>query len=633
MRLLLINPKLPDSFWSFKWAIHNVLPGKRAVNPPLGLATLAALCPDDWQVEIIDENVETVPVAPVADIVGIGGMGVQVSRQRELLAYYRGCGHYVVVGGSSASLCPETYAGLADTVIAGEAEYIWPEFCRDFEAGTPKALYRETGTVDLADSPVPRFDLLKLPLYANATLQYSRGCPHRCEFCDIIVMFGRKPRLKSPDQVGRELDELRRLGLKSVFFVDDNMIGNKRKAKELLRYLRAYQEDHGHAFAFGTEVSLDVAQDEELLDLFKAANFGWVFIGIESPDPASLRETGKSQNLREDPLVSVRRIYARGIDVIAGFIIGFDNDTALTFEAQYRFITDSGIQSAMIGLLTALPRTPLHARMQREGRLREVEDDSDNTCVRTNIVPKTMSDEEMSALYRQIYRRLLTDTGIGERIRNKNRHLTTSTYRSGYSLAQSLGIAARLLVKGILPGGPARIYHFLRSLPVLRPSGIPLAVSDWIFGLSMRVFARDNLWAAPPGSASDTHLLNSVRAALGRYLRQGEVWVSRRPQAATPTLTILLGEASSRRFFKAAPPHLRRLMEHSRTRLTLDVDGMPAHHLRRLERLLSRLARYGDRIFVVLGEGLRERVTIDLSKFNLVLVPGARTAPSPAQGG
>jgi len=161
MRLLLINPKLPDSFWSFKWAIYAILPGKRAVNPPLGLATLAALCPKDWQVEIVDENVQPVPLSPTADIIGIGGMGVQVPRQRELLSYYRRRGHHVVVGGAAASLCPETYDGLADTIVVGEAEYIWPEFCRDFAAGKPKALYQETGTVDLADSPVPRFDLLK----------------------------------------------------------------------------------------------------------------------------------------------------------------------------------------------------------------------------------------------------------------------------------------------------------------------------------------------------------------------------------------------------------------------------------------------------------------------------------------
>jgi len=462
MRLLLINPKLPDSFWSFKWAVHTILPGKRAVNPPLGLATLAALCPDDWQVEIVDENVEPIPLTPTADIIGIGGMGVQVPRQRELLAYYRQRGHYVVIGGAAASLCPETYNGLADTIVAGEAEYIWPEFCRDFAAGRPKALYRESGTVDLADSPIPRFELLKLPLYSDATLQYSRGCPFKCEFCDIIVMFGRKPRMKSPDQVGRELDELRRLGMRRVFFVDDNMIGNKKKAKNLLRFLARYQEEHRHAFAFGSQVSLNIAQDDELLDLFQAANFGWVFIGIESPDAASLRETGKSQNLREDILVSVRRIYARGIDVLAGFIVGFDNDTPKTFEAQYRFITDAGIQSAMIGLLAALPHTPLHARMEREGRLREVEDESDNTRLRTNIIPKTMSDDEMSGLYRDIYRRLLTDAGIGLRIRNKARHLTAPSYRGGYTFAQTMGIVSRLMFRGILPGGLGRLYHFLR---------------------------------------------------------------------------------------------------------------------------------------------------------------------------
>jgi len=621
VRLLLINPKVPDSFWSFKWAVHTILPGKRAVNPPLGLATLAALCPDDWQVEIVDENIESVPLAPTADIVGIGGMGVQAPRQRELLAYYRGRSHYVVIGGAAASLCPETYDGLADTIVAGEAEYIWPEFCRDFAAGKPKALYQETGTVDLADSPVPRFDLLKLPLYVSANLQYSRGCPFTCEFCDIIVMFGRKPRMKSTEQIGRELDALSSFGMHSIFFVDDNMIGNKKKAKELLRFLASYQEKHRRFFSFGTEVSLNIAQDEELLDLFQAANFNWVFIGIESPDAASLKETGKSQNLREDIMTSVRRIYARGIDVFGGFIVGFDNDTPQTFEAQYRFITDAGIQTAMIGQLMALPRTPLYARMEREGRLREIDDESDNTRLRSNIIPKTMSDDEMSGLYRDIYHRLLTDAGIGIRIRNKTRHLAAPSNRGGYTVGQTMGIVTRLLFRGILPGGFGRIYHFLRSLSLRRPSLVPMAISDWIYGLSMKDFARDHLWTALSGSASDTRLLDSVQAAIARYLRQGEVWVTHKAAAATPNLTIHLGDALSRRFFRRAAPELRRLMEQSRTRLTLAVDGMPAQYVKQLERLLSRLASHGDRIFVVLNENLRERVTIDLSAFNLVLVP------------
>jgi len=624
MRLLLINPKLPDSFWSFKWAVQTILPGKRAVNPPLGLATLAALCPPGWDVEIVDENVEPLPLAPEADIVGIGGMGVQVPRQRELLAYYRARGHHVVVGGAAASLVPESYHGLADTVVAGEAEYIWPAFCRDFEAGIPRALYHETGSVDLADSPLPRFDLLKLPLYANATIQFSRGCPFRCEFCDIIVMFGRTPRMKSPGQIERELDELRRLGMRSVFFVDDNMIGNKRHAKDLLCALKRYQDRHDHTFSFGTEVSIDIAHDDELLDLFRAAHFGWVFIGIESPDAASLKEAGKSQNLREDLLVSIRRIYSRGIDVLGGFIIGFDNDTATTFEAQYRFILAAGIQSAMIGLLAALPKTPLHARMQREGRLRVVEDESDNTRLRTNIVPKMMSDHEMSHQYREIYARLLTDRGISQRIRNKTRFLVAPNYRGGYSLRQSGGILARLLVHGILPGGIRRIWHFLRSLSLSRPSLFPLVMSDWIIGLSMRVFARDHLWSELDGGAADIQLLDQVQAAIGRYLHQGEMWVSRRTANAVPTLTLTLGDALNRHFFTAAAPHLHRLLAQTRARLTLRVDDMPATQVRLFESLLSRLSAYGDRIFVELGDPLRARLTIDLSVFNLILVPVPR---------
>ena len=254
MRLLLINPKYPESFWSFKWAVSEVLPDKRAVNPPLGLATLAALCPPHWQVRIIDENVESVPLEAEADIVGVCGMGVQYARQKELLSFYRKAGYYVVAGGSYASLCPERYAEIAHSVVAGEAEYIWKQFCSDFERGTPLALYRETGTVSLADSPVPRFDLLQLDKYTTATLQFSRGCPYLCEFCDIIVMFGRKPRQKSAEQVGRELDEMRRLGVHNVFFVDDNMIGHRAAVKELLRFLADYQRRHDYAFCFGTEV-------------------------------------------------------------------------------------------------------------------------------------------------------------------------------------------------------------------------------------------------------------------------------------------------------------------------------------------------------------------------------------------
>ena len=617
MRITLINPKVPESFWSFKWAVNSILPGKRALNPPLGLATLAALTPSHWQVEIVDENVEPVPMNPAADIIGIGGMSVQTPRQRELIAYYRRQGYYVVVGGAAASLTPEKFEGLADSVISGEAEYIWPAFCRDFEAGAAGPLYRETGTVNLADSPTPRFDLLKLPYYANATLQYSRGCPYSCEFCDIIVMFGRKPRMKSPEQIGRELDVLREMGIHSVFFVDDNMIGNKKKAKELLRYITGYQERHGKPFSFGTEVSINLSQDEELLAAMRTANFNWVFIGIESPDPASLKETGKSQNLREDMLVSIRRLYSRGIEVLAGFIIGFDNDTPDSFEQQYRFIRDSGIATAMIGLLAAMPKTPLYERLEREGRVREIDDESDNTRARSNVIHKTMSDDLIARLYADVYRRLLTDDGIATRIRNKLAFFGKTGYRGGYTLNETLGVVGRLMTRGILPGGPRRMWHFLRSFPLRRPSLVPTMIADWISGLSMKAFARDNLWAA---IAPDTRLVEAAQAAIARYLRQGEIWVTR-TAAAVPNLNIHLSDELSRRFFRKAAPQLKKLMKQSRSRITLAVDNLPAEYMRSFERLLRRLSKYRDRVFVELSEATRERLSIDLAGFNLVLVP------------
>ena len=501
MKLLLVNPKLPDSFWSFRWAIDRIFTDKTAVSPPLGLATLAALCPESWEVEIVDENVEPVPATTRADIVGVCGMGVQAQRQKELLALYKRQGAFVVAGGSYASLCPEEYEDLADCVVAGEAEYVWKEFCRDFAAGNPRRLYRETGEVALADSPVPRFDLLKLERYHLVSLQFSRGCPFRCEFCDIIVMFGRKPRTKSLEQVGLELDRLRIAGARSLLFVDDNFIGNKPRAKQLLEFLRRYQEDHDYWFELGTEVSLNLADDEELLRLFSAANFRWVFIGIESPDEASLKETLKFQNTGRDMLDSIRKIYARGIDVFGGFIIGFDNDTPATFEKQRRFIMDSGIQAAMIGLLLALPKTPLHERLKNEGRL--TTDASDNTKLATNVIPKQMGYDEMVEGYRGLYWQLVSDQEIAERINNKVGFFSASAGRSSRSLGTQLAILLRLILRGVLPGGVKRVRHFLRSLPLSRPSLIALAMSDWIVALTIRDFVERHLGTAPRSSIEE----------------------------------------------------------------------------------------------------------------------------------
>jgi radical SAM superfamily enzyme YgiQ (UPF0313 family) len=618
MRLLLVNPKFPESFWTYKWALDEILPRTRTTNPPLGLATLAALCPPDWDVTIVDENVEPLPLAPGADLIGICGMGVQYARQAELLRYYRARGYYVVAGGSYASLCPEKYADLADTVVAGESEYAWPRFCREFAAGAARPLYHETDTVALADSPTPRFDLLKLDLYSMASIQFSRGCPYRCEFCDIIVMFGRRPRVKGLEQIGRELDALRAQGVRRVFFVDDNLIGNRPQAKALLAYLAEYQARHDYRFSFGTEASLNLARDAELLRLFQAANFVWVFIGIETTDEASLKETKKTQNVGGDMLADLRRIYAHGIDVLAGFIVGFDNDTLATFEHQRAFVQASGIQAAMIGLLQALPRTPLYERLQRDGRLREHAEHANNTRPGTNVIPKRMAYNDMVERYQWLYRELLTDRAIGERIRNKMRYLRAPVYTGGFDRRDSLRIVWRLLRKGILPGGPARWLAFLRSLPVAHPHQFPSVVADWIMGLSMADFARRRFEAPVADASSAARRLDSVRAAIARYLDAGRAGLQI-TSGPIPSLSLSLHGLLDRRFFTRAARQLERLLRHTPSTLTLRIEALREAERQHFERLLRRLRRYGDRISIVVDEQLRHAVAIDSSVFHLVL--------------
>jgi radical SAM superfamily enzyme YgiQ (UPF0313 family) len=617
MRLLLINPRFPESFWSFRWAIDEILVGTRALNPPLGLATLAALCPPDWDVSIVDENVESIPLEPQADLIGVCGMGVQFERQKALLDYYRSEGYFVVAGGSYASLCPEKYTTLADAVVAGEAEHVWPQFCADFERGVPQPVYQDTGAVELTDSPTPRFDLLKLDRYNNATLQFSRGCPYRCDFCDIIVMFGRKPRCKSLEQIERELDALRRLGARNVFFVDDNLIGNRPLAKRLLRFLGDYQRRHGYRFSFGTEASLNLAQDAELLGLFRDAGFGWVFIGIETPDAQSLQETHKTQNMKMDILAALRTIYAHGIDVLGGFIVGFDNDTVETFDRQYEFIMASGIQAAMVGLLTALPRTPLYERLENEGRLLQEEDSTDNTRLGTNIVPKRMSPAAMVDGYLALYRRLLTDSSIAERIRNKLCHMGRPVYQSTYPALDSIGIVFRLLAKGILPGGPTRVAHFLRTLPLRAPSRLPLVIAEWITGLSMRRYVERRFGAEADASTLE-RCVAAVRGAIVRELASGKVTLSL-AHAWRPNLAMTLSGLLDRRFFTRAGPELERLLARTHASVTLRVEAFQAQQRHHFERLLRRLARYGDRVSIVIDARLRALLPVDSSIFNLVL--------------
>lgn len=631
VRLLLINPKFPESFWSFRWALETILPNKRALNPPLGLATLAALCPPGWQVEIIDENIEPVPLHPQADIVGICGMAVQFKRQQELIAYYRRQGHYVVAGGSFASLCPERFADLADTVVAGEAEYIWREFCRDFERGAPRPRYQETGVVNLEDSPTPRFDLLKLDRYATASMQFSRGCPYRCEFCDIIVMFGRRPRTKGLDQIGRELDRLRAQDIHNIFFVDDNLIGNPKLAKALLRYLADYQRRHGYSFQFGTEVSINLADDTELLQLFQAAHFAWVFIGIESADEDSLKETRKTQNTGRDLLTAVRTIYTHGVDVLAGFIIGFDNDTLDSFDKQYRFITSAGIQVSMVGLLTALPRTPLYERLRQEGRLIAGAEHGDNTKPGTNIIPKRMGYEAMVQNYQALYQRLFSDHGIARRIGNKIRYLRNPVYQGKYSLPEGLTIVRRLFTHALLSGGPIRLLHLLRTLSVAPPRAWPQVLADWIAGLAMRDYIQRHFLT---DRNREQRLARFTSARLRRLcaadVRRGVVEIGSRIGEGGAHLQIWLRGYVGRVFFTRAARRLEKMLCRSAATVTLHIEALRADQRRQLERLLKRLAPYGDRVSIWIDERVRPLVPIDSSVFHLLLTRDPQGGIPPA---
>jgi radical SAM superfamily enzyme YgiQ (UPF0313 family) len=498
MKLLLINPRLPESFWSFSWAFRHVATDKRALLPPLGLATVAALTPPHWDVTILDENVEPIDWHAEADVVGVCGMASQFPRQKHVAEHFRKRGCHVLAGGSYASLCPEEYRELADTVVAGEAEYTWPRFCADFERGRAEELYHETGTVDLTDSPVPRYDLLDLSLYQTAAVQFSRGCPFRCEFCDIIVTFGRRPRAKTLPQVERELDQLRAAGVRSVFFVDDNLIGHLPRCKELLSFLAGYQRRHRHRFAFGAEASANVATHPDLLRQLRRAGFEWVFVGVETPSREALVETRKEQNTRADLLESLRAIYAHGLDVYASFVVGFDADDPSVFDRQYRFLIESGIGLASLGLLLALPKTPLHDRLNRVGRLRPTAGEPHrlwNNLVGTNVVPLRMSYDELVAGFRHLIARVADDAAIADRLLNKLPHVRRPPVPFGLRPGATLRYLLRFLARGVLPGGPRRWWHVARSLaPAARnPRLLPLAVLNWTYGLAIQAFVRELL--------------------------------------------------------------------------------------------------------------------------------------------
>ena len=391
--IVLINPAFEPSFWGMEHALPFF--GKKANLPVACLPLLAALTPDAHRVTLVDENVEPLDFDRIAqaDIVGVTGMIVQRFRMREILAELKRRGAFVAVGGPWVTVREDYFGDLADVVFVGEAEQTWPAFLDDWRRGCPARRYEQAERTDMTTVPTPRFDLLRMRDYMFGSVQFSRGCPFRCEFCDIIVTFGRRPRLKTGAQVIAELEALRAQGIFIAFVVDDNLIGNKQAVKVLLRDLVAWQQAHGYPMRFFTEASLDLAEDGELLELMVEANFGAVFIGIESPNEASLIETGKVQNVRKGRslLERVHNIQVAGLEVWSGMILGFDNDDESVFDAQRDFLRDARVTHAMVGMLTAIPKTPLHDRLAREGRL----DPDDSPEFGTNVIPLLMSREDL----------------------------------------------------------------------------------------------------------------------------------------------------------------------------------------------------------------------------------------------
>ncbi len=391
--IVLINPKFEISYWGMEHALPLI--GKKANLPVACLPLLAALTPEEHTVTLIDENVEPIDFERCAraDIVGVTGMSVQRFRMREILGELKDLGVFTVVGGPYVTVQEDYFEGLADAIFIGEAEDTWPQFLKEWGQGLHQYRYEQIEKTDMTKVPTPRFDLLKSQYYGFGSIQFTRGCPFQCEFCDIIVTFGRRPRFKTAEQVIAELEAVHKTGLDAIFIVDDNLIGNKKAIKPILQAVMEWQQEHGFPFSLFTEASIDLADDPELLHLMTEANFIATFIGIESPDEDALRETKKFQNVRAGGtlLEKVHRIQKAGMEVWCGMIMGFDSDDVSIFDRQIEFIQRARIPFSMSGMLYAIPKTPLHDRLREEGRL----DFSDQPEFGTNVIPLRMTREEL----------------------------------------------------------------------------------------------------------------------------------------------------------------------------------------------------------------------------------------------
>lgn len=497
MKVLLVYPENPDTFWSFKHALKFIY--KKAAHPPLGLLTVAAMLPAQWEKKLVDMNVSVLKDKDIkwADYVLISAMVVQKESVRETVDRCHALGKKVVAGGPLFTTDYEDYDDI-DYLVLDEGEVTLPLFLADLEKGEPRHIYTSTERPDITRTPVPMWSLIKIGRYVSMNIQYSRGCPYDCEFCDIVSLNGRNPRTKTKKQVLQELTALYDIGWRSsVFIVDDNFIGNKKKLKdEILPAIIEWHRQRNYPYTFFTEASINLADDDELMRQMVEAGFDRVFIGIETPNEESLIECNKLHNKNRDLVASVKKIQGFGMEVQGGFIVGFDNDPASIFHRQIEFIQKSGIVTAMVGLLNAPRGTRLYERLKKENRLLK-DMTGDNTDCSLNFTPK-MNREMLISGYKQILNTIYAPKQYYARITTflKEFHPHYRVKPSQFRFYHVIGFFSSMWILGVVDRGRQQFWKFILTILVKRPKFLPLSIILSVYGFHFRKvcakFANDS---------------------------------------------------------------------------------------------------------------------------------------------
>ncbi len=483
MNVLLIYPAFPDTFWSFKHALKFIR--KKAAYPPLGLLTVGAMLPKSWPKRLVDINVAKLTDKDLAwaDCVFISAMAVQRESARQTIARCKKAGLKVVAGGP-LFISEHSQFDKVDHFVLNEAELTLLPFLEDLKQGCAKRVYETTGFADIQKTPAPAWGLIDLKRYANMSVQFSRGCPYNCDFCNVTALFGHKPRIKTADQVIAELDEIYNLGWRGqVFFVDDNFIGNKKYlTKHLLPALIEWHKDK-KGVPFNTEASLNLADDTQLMEMMVSAGFDAVFVGIETPDEDSLAECNKKQNKNRDMVESVKLIQRTGLQVQGGFIVGFDNDTPSIFQRQIDFIQRSGIVTAMVGLLQAPVGTRLYQRLKQEGRLiGHMSGDTDGT---TNIIPR-MEFKALYEGYKNIIGHIYSPKNYYQRVITFLREYQAPRVEIPLDFQRFLAFFRSSIRLGVFGRERFQYWKLISWTLLRRPTLLPLAITFAIYGHHFR---------------------------------------------------------------------------------------------------------------------------------------------------